>query len=292
MSRFLPLVFVAVALSPAGAEPARKTRLPSEALHDIVKGRMADQKRSPEEIEAAYKPLLVGVRTRGLSPTEEVALGMAYYFTFDGLSAKPLLERHAGRNDRVGRVASQALQQMAFFGAHDIALVERQLAEFRRRFRPAREDLEHTSVAVANLVRQRVTDGDHAGAVRLIVDDVAALPLDLPFRGFDNLGRFFESFRKAGRDDIALSLLEKHRDAMRVRVAAWSRSSARVAPEASLAYAHRRGVVHLQPFDDWLLEDDPKFSRDEATLAASARAVEKLGRWIEAVRAGKPIPLR
>lgn len=90
-------------------------RPPSEALHDVVRGRLEHLEWKPDEVEAALRPLLDGVRTTGLTADEEVALGVAYFFTFDGRAAKPLLEKHAARGDRLGRVATQALQQMAFW---------------------------------------------------------------------------------------------------------------------------------------------------------------------------------
>lgn len=214
---------------------------------------------------------------------------MAYFFTFDGLSAKPLLEKHAGRADRLGRVATKALAQMAYFGEHDLGRVERMLADYRRRFRPVAEDLEHTAVMVANLARERAKAGDHAGAARMVLDDVAGLPLDLPMRGFDNLGRLHESFVAAGRAKEAIAWLERHRDALRARL---GDGGAATAPEATLGLAHRRGVLHLHPFDEWLLEDEPGADRASVTRAIAARAVERLESWIAAARSGRPIPPR
>lgn len=276
---------------PAAAQQA--TRLPSEVLHDVVKWRSANLRATPTEVEAAVTPFLAGVRTTGLAPEEEVALGMSYFFSFDGLSAKPLLEKHMNRDDLLGRVSWQAVQQMTMFGAKDFALGERRTVEFRAKFRPAIEDLEHSSVMVFNLARKSAADGDHARAVQLVLDDLNGLPIDLPFRGYDNLGRHFESFRKVGRDAEALALMKRHRDAMRARPGATLPSGAELPPiSASLDYAHRPGVLHLLAFQNWLFDDHPNFSPERAATLASARAVDLFTRWIDAAESGQPLPPR
>lgn len=72
----------------------------------MAKGRLQDLQAAPTQVEEALKPLLVDVRTTGLDASEEVALGLSYLFVFDAARAKPLLEKHYGRDDLLGRVSS------------------------------------------------------------------------------------------------------------------------------------------------------------------------------------------
>ena len=289
-------VLPGVLAAPIGRLQAQAARrMPSEILHDVVKGRFQNPQATPNEVEAALKHLLADVQTSGLSAAEEVALGLSYFFTFDGPSARPLLEKHTARDDLLGRASWQALQQMTFVGAKDFQLGERRMVEFRKKFRPIPDDREYTFRMINNLARRSAADGDHARVVRLIIDDVAALPTDLPFLGFDNIGVYFESFRKTGRESEALSLLKKHRDALRAR----SSSSPQVPGGANAGtgaaapeFAHKPGVIHLFPFQDGLYDDAVTFTRERATELATLRAVDLYTRWIAAAESGLPLPAR
>lgn len=156
---------------------AQSLRLPSDALHDIARVRLEHPTWTPTQVESALEPVLDSTRTTDLSADEEVALGLAYFFTFDGPKARPLFEKHMGRDDRLGRVSWQALQQMSFLGAKDYALVEKRLGEFRLKYKPTVEDPEFTFRMVDNLARRAATTGDHAREVvlRPRVDHLCAL---------------------------------------------------------------------------------------------------------------------
>jgi hypothetical protein len=269
-------------------------RSPNDVLHDIARGRLEHLEYTPVQVETALKPLLATMRTSGLNANEEVAMALAYYFTFDGLTAGPILEKSLSRDDLFGRVSWQALQNMSFFGAKDYALVERRIGEFRAKFRPIPDDLEYTAAMVGNLARQRASKGEYAQAAQLIVDDLRDLPMDVAFRSFANLASHFESFRKANRDSEALTLMKKHRDALKARLA----SEPSVLPagatppalQASLQLPHKDGTIHLFPFQDGLFPDDAGFLRARATSLAAARAVDQFTRWIDAAESGKPLP--
>ncbi len=290
--RLLPALVVAllVAYTPC-LSSQQPQRLPSEVLHDILQGRLENLRLTPDEVEARFKPLLADVRTTGLAPDEEVALGLSYFFTFDGLSALPLLERHAARTDVLGRVSMQSLQQMSFFGAKDYALVERRLAEYRARFRPDSADLQYTSGMVRNLASLAAANGDHARAVSLVLEDVRTLPPDLPLLGFENLARMFESFRTLGRADTAVALMRRHRDALQSALRPADDGDS--APDTSIVRPtramHRQGVMHYMPFADGMMADEPGYTRAALVRRVAARQVARFTRWIEAAERGEPL---
>ena len=263
-------------------------RLPSEVLHDIVRGRLENIRWTPVQAESALKPVLQNVRTAGLTPDEEVALALSHFLTFDGLSAKPLFEKHMMRDDALGRVSWQSLQQMSFFGAKDYALVEERTKQYRRKFPPNSGDTEYTYNMVNNLARLAATSGDHARAVSLVLEDIAALPLDIPFRSFDLLGERWASFQAAGKNTDVLTWMQRHRDALR-RTHVADSSAARGTLADSLRIAHRSGVLHLTPFVDRLLPDDARWTRAGALRYQRAQAIQKFDRWISALEKGEPI---
>lgn len=279
------LALLSVAALPAVAQQ----RTPSNVLHDIVKGRLENPRWTPTQVEAALKPLLGNVTTTNLPPEEEVALALSYFFTFDGPSARPLFEKHRDRDDALGRVSWQSLQQMSFFGAKDYALVEQRTKEFRRKFAPTADDTEYTFNMVNNLSRLAATSGDHARAVSLIVEDLEQLPLDLPFRSFDLLGARYASFQAVGRSADAIAWMRRHRDALRT-AAQRSGESAQPSMEGGLQVAHRQGVLHLTPFVDRLLPDDPRWTREGAVRYQRGAALARLDRVIAAAEKGEPIP--
>ena len=263
--------------------------MPSEVLHDIARGRLSNIRWTPVQAESALKPVLASVRTTNLTPDEEVALALSYFFTFDGLSAKPLFEKHMNRDDALGRVSWQSLQQMSFFGAKDHALVEQRTKDYRRKFKPGTDDTEYTFNMVNNLTRLAATNGDHARAVTLILDDVRALPLDIPFRSFDLLGQRFASFQAIGQSTEAIAWLRKHRDALRAAHSADAPTSGLTVSD-SLDIPHRAGVLHLTPFVDRLLQDDPRWTRAGAIRFQRRQAIQKFDKWLDAMEKGQPVP--
>ncbi|NOT07489.1 MAG: hypothetical protein HOP28_04700 [Gemmatimonadales bacterium] len=277
----------------ASAMQAQTLRLPSEVLHDISKGRLENLRWTPNEVEAALKPLLQNVRTTDLPAEEEVALGLAYYFTFDGLSARPLFEKHMAREDRLGRVSWQSLQQMSFFGAKDYALVERRLKEYRRKFRPTLDDREYTYSMTNNLARNFASQGDHPRAVALILEDVQALPLGAPYRSFELLGVHFASFQAAGQVQVAIDWIKRHRDALRsagpLSESAKAAAARTAINAADLRLPHRAGVIHVNFTTDLLYQDDPNITLDDTVQYARARTLAKFERWAAAAEKGEPI---
>jgi hypothetical protein len=285
----LRLVPAALASLIAVQAPAQQPKLPSHVLHDVVKGRLENPRWTPTEAETALKPLLVGIARDGHSPDEEVALALTFFFTFDGPSAKPLFEKHQDRNDVLGRVSWQSLQQMAFFGAKDYALVERRLNEFRAKFTPSVDDVEHTYNMVNNLSRLAATTGDHARAVTLVLEDVATLPLDIPFRSFDLLAARYASFQAVGKSADAVAWMRKHREAL--QAAAGPTPAPSMTPADALRLPHRPGVLHLTPFADHMFPDDPRWTRDGAIRYQRVLAIARFDRNIAAAEKGEALPV-
>ena len=287
-----PLARAALAGSLLTASATAQTlRLPSEALHDIARARLEHPAWTPTQIETAMKPVLDSTKTTDLSADEEVALGLAYFFTFDGPKARPIFEKHMSRDDRLGRVSWQALQQMSFLGAKDYALVEQRLGEFRRKYKPSNEDPEYTFRMVDNLARLAVSSGNHARAVQLVLDDVRALPIDMPVRSFELLGMYLASFRATGQTNVAADLMKRHRDALRAvdtktPVIASQGTTPGGLPIAGIAIAHRAGVIHADPFNDLLFTDDPRWSPEGTLPGRRQRVLAKLDQWIASAGGG------
>lgn len=281
------LFITALLLAPATARPPRAQRVPqtpSEVLHHIAKARLENPGWTPNEVEAALKPLLQNVQTRDLSPEEDVALALCYFFTFDGRSAKPIFEKYMDRTDRLGRVSWQSLQQMAFFGAKDYALVEQRTAAFRRQFAPVANDPEYTFHMVNNLARQAAATSDHSLAVSLVLEDLQSLPIGTPFRSFELLALHFPSFSATGKAAIATDWMKRHRDAL--RQPGGTPAGGVTSPPLALSIPHRAGVLHLTPFADGLYQDDPAATSEIADRMRRAAALAKLDRWIAAAEKG------
>lgn len=296
MNDMLKVVGLLTVIAPAhavlAALDAQQLVSPSKALHEIAAGRLKNPRQTPAQVEAALAPLLSRVQKSNLQAEEEVALGLAYFFVFDGASAKPLLEKHRGRDDLLGRVSWQALQQMAFFGAKDYALVESRLKQFRATFAPVEDDVEYTFNMVNNLARRQAASGRHAEAVALILEDVQSLPLAGPFRSFDLLGLHYPSFVAAGKGALALDWMKRHWDALRETGIPAAAAPPSGRPMRELEAPHRDGVLHLFPFSDFLLPDDPQWSANGANRVRVGFALEKFERWIAAAERNEPIPPR
>lgn len=284
---------VVLAVVACSGPAVSETRKPSEVLHDIAKGRLEHLDYTPDQVETAFKPLLANIQTRGLSDKEDVALGLAYFFSYDGLNAKRIFAKYRNRNDLLGRVSWQAQQNMSFAGDKDYALVERRTFEFRRKYKPIPEDLEYTGTMVRILATKFARDGDHARAAGWILNDLRSVPINLPFRSYDNLGRLFDSFKATGRTNEAVAIMEKHLAAMKADLAKQNRRLRRhvaYAPiEASLAHSHRQDIIHFFPFTDGLWADEPGASQARVTAHTTARAIELYSRWVKAAKKGEPL---
>lgn len=277
--RHLHLAVAALlALSPgvfqSSASPAAGDRLPSAVLHDIAEGRLTLTGRSPDEIHAALGPLVERARTTDLPPDEEVALGQAWFLTFSGTRAKPWFEKHQHRDDRLGRVSRQSLLQMAFAGSKSYDDVLAGMADYRRKFRPAPEDLEHTSRVVDNLCRYYEAMGDDAKAVTMIFEDIGALSIDVPFNAFRLLATHMPALQRAGRGEAAVALMTQHRNALRARLTAAGRSMPAAPVPRTTSATHRAGVLHFDPFNDGLLEDAPSMTREELLIERTIQQIQ------------------
>jgi hypothetical protein len=163
------------------------------------------------------------------------------------------------------------------------------MKDYRRKFPPSADDTEYTYNMVNNLSRLAATGGDHARAVTLVLEDVAAVPPDMPFRSFELLGQRYSSFQATGRGSEALTWMRKHRDALKSAQAA-DASRPRGSLSDSLQIPHRPGILHLMPFVDRLLPDDPRWTRAGAVRFQRAQAIQKFDAWIAALERGETLP--
>lgn len=265
------LLCVALTSAAFTVPAAAQQIVPSQALHELVEIRLRNLKMTPSQVENATRLVVARAQTSQLDANEEVALGLLYFYSFDGLKARPILERHMQRADAYGRQAFRAVQQMTYFGQRDVGLVEQRLREFRSRFAAIPSDLTFTAEMVNNLANYYKQKSDPARATDLILEDVSRLQLDIPFRSFQNILAHFDAFRAAGRADTAQRLLENHLAAL---LAAQGDAPLRlIITDTALTLPHRSGTVHLDPFANRLFEDAAEYSVSAATRIARIKAI-------------------
>ncbi len=250
---------------------AEGTKAPSDVLHDV---RAAIATAPPEKQREIAEPLLALARRRELSPLEDIALGDLHFLALQGGPAAAIYARYLDRTDRLGRIAWQRHQQILFRGRnlHDEA--ERNIPEFRKRFRPSADDLTYTGGMIANQAVRYADKGDHAKVVALILEDVAVLPRDLPLRSFRLLGTRYASFLAVGKGQEARALLQAHRTALQERIAKGGPELVAASELLKQPFTHRAGVLHAD-FDTLLADDAPGYEPERfATQLAIDRVKE------------------
>jgi hypothetical protein len=258
-------------LAAATAHARDELLMPTDALHRAqVALRLGDRKQQ----KALVEPHLLVARKAGLEPTEEMALGELYFMALDPVRSDAIFRKHLARTDRLGRMAWLRHQQVQFRAFENYAQCERDLSAFRRQFPVTVEDLTYSSGAALNLARRAAEAGDHARAAQLVLDDVAGLPRDVPFRAFRALGTLAESLVHAGRGPEARAILEDHRARLQARIA---KAVPGLRPASSLSRdtpEHRAGHLHVD-WDTGLADDEPGFDADRfATQVALDRIAE------------------
>jgi hypothetical protein len=267
--------------TPAQKEP---NLMPDEVLHRVGKYAADNPNGNNSDF---VKSLLPQVRTTGLNSAQEVALGMVYYFAFMPKEASEKLSKYLDRTDALGRVSWQADERMLAAAFQKDEEAERRIPEFRKRFKPIPEDLVYTQWLIWDAAEYHREKGEYDKAVKIMLEDLSRLPVDMPYQTFDVLGSQYECFKKAGQSETAVSLMKKHRDALRARLAkAGANTEQLAASKLSFDFAHKQGVEHFYYWLDGAADDDPRFDRGKVILRNAAIAVLQFDGWISQAEGG------
>jgi hypothetical protein len=252
--------------------------LPPTAVLHMVNTELAqgDRARQGEIV----RPMIALARTSSLHPAEELALAEILFLALNPKDSDAIFVKHLDRTDGLGRMAWIRHQQIQFRAFDRHAETESAIAEFRTRFPVSHLDLTYTSSMVANQAARYATAGDHATVVRLVLDDVAALPQDVPLRSFRLLGTFFGSFKAAGRAEEARAILMAHRARLQERV---DKAGAALIAASALArnnYPHRPGHLHVD-WDTGNADDDPAFDRERFIAQMALDRIKELDQMLQ-----------
>jgi hypothetical protein len=209
--------------------------LPSSALH-ALHAEMATA-GAAKQMEIADR-VLKGVQKGKLDSGERLALAELYFTVGDPGSADPAFAEFITGSDVRARVAVQRHFRMKMVAYDAYAGMEDSIAAARRRLPPIADDPWHFQPAVATLATHLASKGDHAGVVRIIQAELAALPSGQAYFSHMLPGMFLGSFQAVGLRDSALAHMRRVRD----DIVAGGNVSAR--GEQPPAIAHRDGVFH------------------------------------------------
>ncbi len=258
--------------------------MPDELLHRIAKFRLEDPKG---DSTAFLKSLLPQVRTAGLSPQQDVALGMAYYFGYMPKESSAILDKYLDHSDALGRVSWEADERMLAAAFQKDEEAEQRIPEFRKRFKPDPEDLLYTDWLVWDAAEYHREKGEYQKAVDLMLADLHELPIDMPYETFEVLGSQYECFKKSGHGQVAIDLMKKHREALLGRLlAAHANVKDLSVSKVTFTRPHKAGVEHFYYWIDGPVEDESDFKREQVILRRSAKAVSQIDDWIKQANAG------
>ena len=249
-------LLLAVAGAAVAQEPA--SIAPTAALHMMIDEMLAKPQQPQLESTTKFFPL---ARRDMTEPQEVFALAEGYFLTFVPDSAYPLFEQFKDDGGELGRLAWQRMLQMQFRAYDSYEHTETMLAEFYRRYPPARHDGAYGATAVGNIAGRYASLGQHERAVDFIVGEVERLPTNAGYSGFLLPGRFYASFAATGRTQLAKDLTQRALDGLRAYVAERGglRNAARPG-NRGVGLPHQPGKLHM--FSLGLLEDDPAFDRE------------------------------
>ena len=281
------IIVLLVSVTAVAEEPTAKQLQPSEALHKLIQLRLGSTGQNPQ---TAGKEILDGTQKQGLSSDEEVALSVAYFLAFFPKEADVLAAKHLEQDDMAGRVSWQMHGRMLFRAFQRNEEGRALISQFRKKFKVTPDDLIHSSWLAYDSADVYREQRDYDKAVTEILDDFKTVPIDKPYRTFDALGGLYEAFEKAGKKQVAIEWMKRHRDALR----RWLRDSGYKGPEEKLqqdtSSPHRPGVLHFNPFPGGLNEDAPGFQREALLQRVAASQIEKFNRWIAAAEKGEKLP--
>ncbi|MGH9816367.1 MAG: tetratricopeptide repeat protein [Candidatus Acidiferrales bacterium] len=240
---------------------------------------------SPNKQPDTTRPVVPLIKTADLSREEEFALGEAYFLAFMPDEATAIFEKFLSGRDRYSRIAWQRHLQMVFaaYDRHDDA--EKLLAEYRQTFPPIAEDTSYTYQAVWNQARRYRDAGNHAKAVELILEDVNALPTDVPFSSFRLLIAYLPSFEAIGKGDEALQKVEGViRDLKAMLVKNNQPLPTGQRPQIPRTrHAHKPGVIH-NVSGYHLADDAPDFDAQKLRFRISMGMIGSLEYSLEKAR--------
>jgi len=225
--------------------------LPTVALHALHE-ELAQSGRSAQR-EIATR-LLRQTRRGGLQEAERFALAELHFAAFDPEGADAGFEGFASRTDLPGRIATQRRFriQMAAFDAY--AGAELRIREARARLPAVAWDPWHLQSSVSTLAKYHADRGEHDVVVRLVREELAALPVDVVFFSHSLPGEYLTSFEAEGLGAEAIG----HMQQVRAAIGAGGPRSAR--GEIPPAAPHREGVIHR--LEEGLLRDLPPVEAD------------------------------
>ena len=237
---------VGSALQPveANAQVQPDSLLPTVALHRFHEElATADRSAQGDIAERALK-----VTQRGnLDDGERFALGELFFVALQPDPADSLFSLYLDGTDLRARMATQRKLRITMAAFTVYRGMEDSIRAARARFPVIPADPWHMQAAVSTLARYHADRGEHAVAVRLVMEEIETLPEDGIFFSHALPGAFLASFQHEGKGDVALTHMRRVREAL---IAAGNRSARGERPPVA---SHVSGVLHR--LEEGLLTD-------------------------------------
>ena len=238
--------------------------LPSRALHEVF-----DQMRSqPTKQGEIAKQVLSRTQTAGLSRDEAFALAELYFAALMPKQSTEAYSAFTSGNDQHARTALQRVIFMKMVAFQQFDGITDDLVAYRKRFQPSSDDIFGLAEPIGVLAAHFRSEGRHDDVVKLVVEELAALPLDAPYMSFSLVASNLESFQRTGKQDDAVRLLK-----------AATRAYAHVAdtkvsvPTGPIE--HRPGIIHRVE-QQLRLDYAPAPSQDDSIVDAKAKVKSAL----------------
>lgn len=229
----------------ASAQTQPDSLLPTVALHQFHEELAAATDRSAQGDIA--ERILDRTRRGRLDDAERFALGELFFVALKPDPADSLFSLYLDGSDLRARMATQRKLRITMAAFDVYRGMEDSIRAARARFPVLPADPWQMQAAVSTLARYHAGRGEHAIAVRLVMDEISTLPEDGLFFSHSLPGALLASFEHEGKRDFALSHMRRVRDAL----IAVGNSSAR--GEQPPAAGHAKGVVHR--LEEGLLSD-------------------------------------
>lgn len=229
----------------ATAQTQPDSLLPTLALHQFHEELAAATDRSAQGDIA--ERILKLTQRGNLHDAERFALAELFFVALKPDPADSLFSLYLDGSDLRARMATQRKLRITMAAFTVYRGMEDSIRAARARFPVTPADPWHLQASVSTLARYHAERGEHATAVRLVMDEIATLPEDGLFFSHALPGAFLASFEHEGKRDVALAHIRRVRDAL----SAAGNSSAR--GEQPPAAQHVAGVVHR--LEEGLLSD-------------------------------------
>jgi hypothetical protein len=179
--------------------------LPSEALTLMINA--VDMHPNKERIDAT-KPYLSRVITKKLSKKEQFYLGEVYFWNFMPTEGLDVYSKLMNGNDDIARASWQRAMQINFLAFQETDKVEKQLSEFRQKFKPIPEDLTYMFGQVSNIAGKYQKEESYSKVLELIRQELKTINYDGAYKSFQLPAYYFNSYKALGKENEALKLLE------------------------------------------------------------------------------------